>query len=235
MAKDVRPGRPPKAPGLRKRNNLTVRLNDERKLALEEHAIRTQRSLSEEIEACIEQVFHDYSDTRTAAVLRMLAEITSVVVAVRRGQHWLDDYAGFQAVKERWNQYLETLRPDASKDLIDRANFALSKIAEAHDSGDRQKTLEAASWLSLSGLPAPMLGTALSRASAYSGIPVEELANAHLNMKPGEWAIENIPAPGDRKRHMRFYGPPEDAPPGAEVMPYVPVSRGVDDDTAEKK
>jgi hypothetical protein len=50
-------GRPPKPPGERKRNNVTIRMRDELKAALEAAAVQNQRSLSEEIEGRLEQAF----------------------------------------------------------------------------------------------------------------------------------------------------------------------------------
>ena len=48
-------GRPPVAPELRKRNNVTIRLRDQLKASLESDAQENGRSLSEEIEARLER------------------------------------------------------------------------------------------------------------------------------------------------------------------------------------
>lgn len=48
-------GRPPKPASARKRNNVTIRLRDDTKHALERDAATNQRSLSEEIESRIER------------------------------------------------------------------------------------------------------------------------------------------------------------------------------------
>lgn len=82
MSETKRIGRPPKAAGQRKRHNQTFRINDANKERLERAAELQQRSVSEEIEARIDQSFANesvlgllYGDGVAADLWRVSAKV----------------------------------------------------------------------------------------------------------------------------------------------------------------
>src|SRR5690349_5265821 len=101
-------GRPPMPAESRKRNNLTMRLRDETRAALEERAAANGRSLSEEIEVRLEQSFDPaLGGARTAALLRSLA---AIVELEGYGDEWLDDRYAFNEVTDHWARSIDEQR-----------------------------------------------------------------------------------------------------------------------------
>lgn len=118
-----RRGRPPKPGASRRRNNVTIRLRDDTKAALQQ-AARDQRSLSEEIETRIERSIEAEKGLaesltlvwgrRTAGAVLLLGhvlrEASRIGKAEERGE-WLDDVETFKLARDRVGELLNALAP----------------------------------------------------------------------------------------------------------------------------
>ena len=135
MAADAKRGRgrPPKPAESRKRNNVTLRVRDETKALLERDAAQHQRSLSEEIEARIEQGFTLEKALGGRVVFRMVAAFAhngqQQADALGLNGDWIGDESCYQAaliavVRALWKEYPGDRSPDqlerVLKAILDR-------------------------------------------------------------------------------------------------------------------
>jgi hypothetical protein len=122
-------GRPPKPDEERKRGNLTMRLRDATRIALEESAAANQRSLSEECEARLEHslrdqlLFDEAIDIEcghgTAGIVALLREIIKRIASVSvRGAAWMNHPVIFDQAVKAIDLALETLRPPGDPDHL---------------------------------------------------------------------------------------------------------------------
>jgi hypothetical protein len=128
-------GRPPKPEAERKRGNLTMRLRDATRLALEDAAAANQRSLSEECEARLEyslrdqRLFDEAIDLEygegTAGILALLREIIQQVaneclprITRAPGATWMAHPPTYDQTIHAINFALEMLRPPSDPPYV---------------------------------------------------------------------------------------------------------------------
>ena len=97
-----------KPPLERKRNNLTFRARDRLKQDLEAVAAKNARSLSEEIEARLEQSFADDKALGGPEMARALRSFGPYVLAAeaKTGQRWFEDDETYTKVLEAFQEAL---------------------------------------------------------------------------------------------------------------------------------
>jgi hypothetical protein len=136
-------GRPPKPAEERKRGNLTMRLRDATRIALEESAAANQRSLSEECEARLEyslrdqRLFDEAIDTEcgqgTAGILALLREVIKRVAsdclpfAGTPGATWMMHPVTYDQAVKAINLALETLRPPGDPNRVTAGDLIWSE------------------------------------------------------------------------------------------------------------
>jgi len=126
----LRRGRPPKD-GEGKRASFNTRIRAALKQDLEAAAAAHGRSLSEEIEARLEQSMP--TAPRTAAILDQFATTVRVLTLSRgSGDAWLDDYEGFHFVRGMLRRHLDKIpspaMPDEVKKKVHAAKWAIEGI-----------------------------------------------------------------------------------------------------------
>jgi hypothetical protein len=123
-------GRPPKPPESRRRNNLTIRIRDETRIALQRTANENQRSLSEEAENRLEhsmlaaessrQIFDYAHGPFVTALLFMVAKImhdTGSIAGFVSGvspsdtQKWMSNPYVFNQIAEALRLLFEAIEP----------------------------------------------------------------------------------------------------------------------------
>lgn len=115
-----RRGRPPKKASERKRNNVTTRLRDETKRALEVEAEKAGHSLSEEIEFRLDQSFSDerarterlYREaggSHNYALGKLIVELAHIIEIVA-GAGWTDDNYVFDHLMAGIKEAMSRLR-----------------------------------------------------------------------------------------------------------------------------
>lgn len=111
--------RPKAAPTSRRRGNLTIRIREEVRQAIQSRAGEHGRSLSEEVEISLEQSFHAdnaLGGRRTAALLRIFAETVRFCQGIGGPEdEWLDERWKFNEVVDTWNRHLEEIKPKESE------------------------------------------------------------------------------------------------------------------------
>lgn len=114
-------GRPPLDPGRRKRNNVTIRLRDELKSAVQEAGSEEGRSLSEEIEYRLERsiLVEDHlaviaGDPATAAFVREMLEVKRLIETDQGKSVW-DEFECHEAMKTALNSLLKQHAPKPSR------------------------------------------------------------------------------------------------------------------------
>lgn len=121
-----RRGRPAKPAEARKRNNLTMRLRDETKAALEREAARHQRSVSEEIEAIVEQALRESKESQAEGLGMLLTRIAgdvggyagfSATGSLEGASNWLSNPYAFDQVARGIKLALEALRPKGGAEV----------------------------------------------------------------------------------------------------------------------
>ena len=123
-------GRPPQPEGVRRRSNLTLRIRDETKAALERNAADNGRSLSEEAETLLDQALRspqlleqafDLALDRPGAgllmalvrVIRDVARGAAFVTTNREsGDDWFNSPYAFEQVSRAITTMLEAVRPE---------------------------------------------------------------------------------------------------------------------------
>jgi hypothetical protein len=109
------------APGQRKRNNVTIRLRDGLKSAVQEAGSAEGRSLSEEIEYRLERSFlvEDHlaviaGDPATAVFVREMLEVKRLIETEQGKSVW-DDFECHEAMKAALNELLKQHAPKPSR------------------------------------------------------------------------------------------------------------------------
>lgn len=90
------PGRPPKPESERKRNNLTIRIRDETRTALQHSATRNGRSVSEEVEGLIEGALQSQSMLADALDLTFGRRAAGLSLLLARVMRTAANYAAVQ-------------------------------------------------------------------------------------------------------------------------------------------
>jgi predicted transcriptional regulator len=123
-----KPGPKPRGPYEGKRETITTRVTPGTRQKLDQTAEAADRSLSQEIELRLERSF-DREDGlgghRTAEVLRRLGHLAE---ASTDKKHWLDDYATFDAVMERWQDTLRQMMPKPIADRVSRGKMWVLRL-----------------------------------------------------------------------------------------------------------
>ncbi len=129
------------APGQRKRNNVTIRMRDELKSAVQEAGSAEGRSLSEEIEYRLERSFlvedhlaFIFDDASTAAFVREMLEAKRLIEAYQESSVW-DDLECHEAMKAALVRLITQRAPRPS-----------SKLKRKLDAYDRYKDKEEKPW-----------------------------------------------------------------------------------------
>ena len=94
-------GRPPKAEGERKRNNLTLRIRDETRTSLQHSATRNGRSVSEEAESLIEGALQSESLIAQALDLTFGRRAAGLSLLLARVMRTVANYAAVQEQSTR--------------------------------------------------------------------------------------------------------------------------------------
>ncbi len=111
-------GRPALKPAQRKRSNVTIRFRDETKTNLQRAASAAGRSLSEEIEARVEQwreYDRQFGGKELHSLFRMMGA-TAQIIEERKGQSCTTDFDTFLAVKASWLQLMSNFSPRPQRD-----------------------------------------------------------------------------------------------------------------------
>ncbi|HLJ20064.1 MAG TPA: hypothetical protein VKU84_07695, partial [Stellaceae bacterium] len=109
-----RPGPRPKGPFEDKRATLTTRITQETRDKLDASAVAAGRSLSQEIEFRLESSFaadEVFGGARAAALFRMLAGAAKDIEARLGSGGWLEDFATFAVVRQRWVELIDEHGP----------------------------------------------------------------------------------------------------------------------------
>jgi hypothetical protein len=134
-------GRPPKAPEKGRRQNYTFRLHDETRERLVKSAAAANRSLSEEIEWRVEQLFQweqAFGDIQT--MLAQAKEITEggLDAALRRAKYIPNQTSKGMAYFENWDVMVAYTRP--SIDTVKQAVAeALKEVGFPRPSAEEDK------------------------------------------------------------------------------------------------
>lgn len=88
-------GRPPKSPEARRRNNLTIRIRDETRIALQRNANENQRSLSEEAENRLEYSMQIAENSRQVLDYAHGPFVTAILFIVAKIMHDTGSVSGF--------------------------------------------------------------------------------------------------------------------------------------------
>ncbi len=99
-------GRPRKADGEKRRNNVTIRMKDDIKRRIQEAADAQGRSLSEEIEFSLERRFLEeaaYGGKELNGLLKLMVWAAEIIQA-RTGKLWSSDWETSVAVRAAWTK-----------------------------------------------------------------------------------------------------------------------------------
>jgi hypothetical protein len=101
------------------RVGLSLRVTPETKAKLDQLALHTGRSLSQEVELLIEQALLDrwISDPRAIAVFHQLGRTAEFVSG---GRDWLTDYGAFNEVIDAWMHDLQRMAPEQPPEVAER-------------------------------------------------------------------------------------------------------------------
>jgi plasmid stability protein len=123
-------GRPPQPEGVRRRSNLTLRVRDETKAALERNAAANGRSLSEEAETLLDQALRSPQMLEQAfdlaldrpgaglimALVRVMRDVPRGAAFVTTNRHggddWINSPYAFEQVSRAIAAMLEAVRPE---------------------------------------------------------------------------------------------------------------------------
>jgi len=137
-------GRPSLAPGQRKRNNVTIRMRDEVKSAVQDAGSAKGRSLSEEIEYRVERslLVEDhfalaFEDARTADFVRETLETKRLIEAYQKKSIW-DDLESHEAMKAALTRLINQRAPKPSTSLK-RRQTAYERYKEKEEKAWRDK------------------------------------------------------------------------------------------------
>ena len=111
-------GRPALKPAQRKRSNITIRFRDETKTNLQRAASAAGRSLSEEIEARVEQwreYDHQFGGKELHSLFRMMGAAAQIIEE-RTGKSCTTDWETSLAVEAAWLQLMSSFSPRARRD-----------------------------------------------------------------------------------------------------------------------
>lgn len=167
-------GRPPKPVAARKRNNLTIRLRDQTKAAIEKQAADNQRSLSEEAEHRLERSFDfdaELGGQRTAALIKTIAramnatgsEAALLATGRRVGDGWLSHPYSYDQAVRAVVEVLKIFRPPGEI-VLPRVEEHLEGISPApgEDQATMRRRFE---------LVSENLGKLLGQSTAKDGTP----------------------------------------------------------------
>lgn len=124
MAKKVRRGRPPLPSAEQRRHILSVRVRDETRVQLEKAALRSERSISQEVEAQIERSFERQGLYRDVLELRYGRSVAGLVMVLGETIHLALEALSFSLPSENEADQPAGSRPFDEEWLRDPAGYA---------------------------------------------------------------------------------------------------------------
>lgn len=124
MAKKVRRGRPPLPSAEQRRHILSVRVRDETRVQLEKAALRSERSISQEVEAQIERSFERQGLYRDVLELRYGRSVAGLVMVLGETIHLALEALSFSLPSENEADQPPGSRPFDEEWLRDPAGYA---------------------------------------------------------------------------------------------------------------